>query len=426
MRSLPILVVWILVGCGENTDVGHEPTGTVALAAAGTGALAVVDVRTGDTRTLVDSGGPFGSIAVAVDGSAVAYSRSDIGVLDREVLITDLAAADTRSIFPSTGQFMPSFNWLRSGWMWYPFASGFAFQTALVGPGRTDARLIGGRSFARVDESPDGELIAYADCVEQVQGRCLDDLVVEAPDGGNRTVLSSGLSISPPRFTPDGNAVAYAATAGAELRLMLQPIGGGAAIDLGPVMGTTLYEYDSIPGGSVFAPDGSEILAYRGGGLVAIALDGSGARSITPQYAHSAAFTATGDVVYELAINTEDPPDDTPMFEYSSFVVTGDGASSALRQNDLSCGLTRISPSGALVSYGCPGLPIHRIDGSLVREAEGSLLLGFDATETGVVIADQIAGVIRYVPVNGGSERVLGSFLTEPNAVEWPPFDYAP
>lgn len=416
-----------MVGCGTETDPPNDSLGLVAISAAGTGDVQIVDVGTGDTTTLTSGDGPFGSLALSLDGSAVAYARGVLGVLDRQVFVADVRTGDTRTIFPSTGQFMPSFHWLRSGWLWYPFASGFAFQTALLGAGQTDARLIGGRDYAWPHESPDGSLITYPDCPEQVQGRCVNDLVVEGPDGSGRVVLASGAAISSSHFTPDGNHVVYAAQSEGELRLWAQPISGGAATDLGAVRSSALLEYDAMAGGSIFSPAGTEVLAFREAGLVAVSLDGSGDRPITPEFPTVAACNARGELLYELEVNTEVPPDDTPEFEYSSFIVDSQGATRPLRQADRSCRLSRVSASGDFVSYEwCGFAPIHGRDGSLVIETPGNFILGFDAAESGVVVANTSTTEVSYVSLDGATTRVLASFLHDPGNIEWPAFAYAP
>lgn len=137
-----------------------------------------------------------------------------------------------------------------------------------------------------------------------------------------------------------------------------------------------------------------------------------------------ASFSSTGDVVYELMINTDMPPDDTPMYEYSSFIVTTTGETVPLRQADRECTLALVSASGAYVGYSCAQGKIYRVDGSHVLDVEGRDLLGFDRAELGVVTADRER--VWYAPLDGAPAREVAAYFEDPGAVPYEPYDYAP
>lgn len=158
---------------------------------------------------------------------------------------------------------------------------------------------------------------------------------------------------------------------------------------------------------------------------MALALDGSGARPLVMGPAHRAGFTPDGTLVYELLVNTDDPPDDTPVFEYSSFAMTPSGDTVSLRRDDSSCDVSLVAPSGRYVAYRCAEGPLHRIDGSHVLDTGASYPLGFDRDERGLVVADYASGELRYVTMDGDT-RVLASFFSSPPSIHGPPFDYAP
>jgi hypothetical protein len=414
----------VLAGCDPQSGE-RGPLGSLAVVLEPDGAIAWVDVASGDSRVVVAGPGPRGSLALSFDGAAIAFAAADDFALNRFVFAVDVASENVREVFPPTGAFMPSFEWLRSGWFSYPFDAGGAWRTAIVGPGQSEARLIGTRNFARIDESPVTTAIAYMDCVVQMQGRCLLDLVIEDPDGTNRVVLATGVIGSTPRFTPDGLAVVYAAEVAGASHVMVQSISGGAADDLGAGQPSTFLDYTSVPGGLRFSPCGEEVLTYRDGALVALSLDGAGQRVISEEWVRRAAFTGSGDVVFELEINTEVPPDDTPEYEYSSFVVSPNGDIRPLRENDPTCELAHVAASGDYVAYSCADAPVHRIDGSHVVNAGGYYVLGFDKGEQGVVVADPSTTEVRYVPLDGGPPRVVSQFHSGAGG-EWPPFAYAP
>lgn len=421
-----IVLLACLAACSDEAGSAPTSQGTVAVLAPASGAVQIVDVATGESAVLVPDGGPYGSLSLATDGSAVAFSLDSDLVLNRTVFAVDVATSSTREIFPSTGEFMPAFQWLRSGWFSYPFEAGGASRTALAGPGETEARLIGTRSTARIDESPVDDRIVYMDCVGTAMGRCLTDLVVELPDGADRVVLESGLTgTSAPRFSPDGTAVLYIADADGSGRLFSRALVAGPAVDLGATSSTWLLDYESIPGGSRFSPAGTEILVERGSQLLAVAIDGASERVVADQRIAHAAFTASGDIVYELRINTEDPPDDTPEFEYSSFVVTEAGDTVPLLQDDPSCEVGIISATGAYVGYTCSSGPVFRDDGTHVLDTGASYPLGFDRDELGLVVASLSGAQVYYVPLDSSPSRLVADFLWG-NGIEWPPFGYVP
>src|SRR4029078_12558800 len=116
-------------------------------------------------------------------------------------------------------------------------------------------------------------------------------------------------------------------------------------------------------------------------------LDGSGARIVAepgPTYAWLAGFTPAGDVLFMQETNTEDPPDDTPEFAYTTRIVEANGAVRTLRELDPYCGIAMfsstvaaVSRDGSLLAYDC-GIVQRVSDGEIVAElSTGGRPLGF-------------------------------------------------
>lgn len=418
LRALACIAA--LGGCEGVWD--GSGSGVVAISAPDTGAVVLINVATGARRELVSEDGPYGAITLSPNGRNVAFARSG-EVLERALFVADTRLGWSRTIAPTTGSFTPQPVWLNSDWFWSPITVGDSLQTALVGPGQTDARLMGTNWFVTLRPSPVDDLIAYADCYEQgvfVNHFCL---VLERLDGSDRMTLASDISSPSPQFSPDGSLLVYLAETAGETRLWAHPVAGGAPVDLGPAESPWPHDDDALPGSSWFSPDGAEVLLQRDGQLLAAALDGSGARLIADAPVRRAAFTAAGDVVYEVVVDANPVPSDTPAYVHSSFVAQVGGAVVPL-QSGPECDVLMISDSGAYVGYRCGNGAIHRTsDGTQVVDTGGFYLLGFDRAEEGMVVAD--FEQVSYVPLDGSAPRELAAYFEGQDAPFYP-FDYAP
>lgn len=410
-----------LGGCEGVWD--GSGSGVVAISAPETGVVVLINVATGARRELGSAGGPFGAITLSPSGGKVVFAREAEVGLDRTLFAADTRSGDTRRMTATTGVHAAQPVWLNDDWFWYPIAIGDAFRTTLVGPGETGGRRMGTNWSVTIQPSPVDDRIAYADCYEQGPLGGRHCLMVERLDGSDPAMLATNISSHSPRFSPDGSVIVYFASVADEMHLWAHPTAGGSPTDLGPAE-WPFGEADAVPGGSWFSPDGAEVLLLREGQLVAAGLDGAGARLIADTRVHRAAFTATGDVVYEVMIDANPVPSDTPAYVHSSFVAQASGAVVPLRQNGPECDVLSISDSGAYVGYRCGNGAIHRTsDGTPVVDTGGFYLLGFDRAEEGMVVAD--FEQVSYAPLDGSAPRELAAYFEGQDAPFYP-FDYAP
>lgn len=223
----------VVAGC-EATPDANAGSGMLAISAPETGAVAVIDVATGERRELVSAGGPYGAITIAPDKRQVAYAReADVG-LDRTIFTVDVASGTSRRIAPTTGAHGVSIEWLAAGWFWYVFGFGDSPRTGLVGPGQVDARRLGSNYYVSLEASPVDDRITYSDCYQQVEFGNTFCLVVERLDGSERAVLATQIRGSAPRFSPDGSLIVYTTEMGGKSHVVTQPVLGGQVTDLGP------------------------------------------------------------------------------------------------------------------------------------------------------------------------------------------------
>lgn len=395
---------------GQPGELGH-----LAYSEAGTGTVMVIDVATGAKHSVSDGNGPHGSLSMSPDGKSIAFTYNHSEQLKRDVFVADIGSGEVRAITPGTGQFMPDLRWLRSGWLWYPYTQQNLFLRAAVGPQMTEARTVGGASTGALAESPVDTQIAYVDGASPQQF-----LVVEEPNGASRHLYPVRPSSRHTIFTPDGKHLVFAREAG----LWLVSLETELLVDLGPANDTRFSS--GIEGTSIFSPDGTEILVRRGQQLVAVKLDASSERVIASRAADGG-FTSHGDIVYADFINTEDPPDDTPEFVYSAFVVNSNGRAQALFEQSPDCGVSRVSESGAFIGVTCrhdDRTQVFQTDGTLTFESDAGGLVGFDELETGVVLH---GSVFVYATLDGNTTRPLaGTETYGGTSVEQPRFDYVP
>lgn len=397
--------VILLVGCGLSGGADREPLGVVAFSQGGDGDLVVKEVAGGDAR-VIDDAGPFGGIVFSLDGTEMAYANAN-----REVFIATLDG-DVRAV-GGTGSYLPGLHWEVGGWLWYSAGAGSRHWTTIVLPGSATTRQVGSIESVRIAGSPVEPRLAYLDCLERAYP-CLVDLVVERPDGSERVVLATGIVAEGVQFTPDGSRVITAEQRGDEYRAIARAIdGSGSAVDLGPTR-RDMYTYGPDPGLSLFSPDGTEILSMDGTTLVALRLDGSGARTIAAVgqiYAWRAGFTPAGDVLYMKSTNTEQPPDDTPEFAYTTRIVDTEGTVRTLRELDPACTIALVSFTAATVSsdtsllaYEC-GIVQRISDGKIVAElGSGGSPLGFTPGGGVLYLAYLMAGEPPPIVLVRGSE----------------------
>lgn len=405
----------VLIGCGSSGDSESGRLGSTAFSQSATGELVVQEVEGGKPRR-VDDGGPFGTLSFSPDGTELAYVNGS-----REVFIATLDG-DVRAA-GETGWYMPSLRWEAGGWLWYPQGTSTRSSTIIVPPGSADIRQLSSSRYVPVAGSPVEARLAFLDCDETQPLSC--DLVTERPDGSERLVLASDIAGGGARFTPDGSRVVIAEWRGDELRAIARALDdAGSDIDLG-LADAIMYDSGAPPGLSLFSPDGGEILSMDGPTLLALRLDGSGARTVAevgPTHSWRGGFTPAGDVLFVQEINTEEPPDDTPELAYTTTIAGADGSVRVLRELDRDCSVAMfsstvatVSRDGALLAYDC-GLVQRISDGEIVAElGTAGRPLGF--TPDGGTLF--LAGTTIVLLGADGQTRDLGeTFGLENRAVE--------
>jgi hypothetical protein len=397
--------MWVVaaVGCGSSGGAEPGALGLVAYSRSGGGELVVLDIARG-AETVIDDAGPFGTLSFSRDGDEIAYVNSG-----REVFIASLEA-DVRAA-GETGWYMANLRWEVGGWLWYPEGTNSRSFTIIVPPGSAAPRQLGTTRYVPVAGSPVESRLAFFKCSEAQPLVC--DLIIERPDGSDRMVLASAVVAAGARFTPDGLRVVVAEQRDDGSRAISRRIdGAGGEIDLGPADGQ-MFESGPPPGLSLFSPDGSEILSLDGANLIALHLDGSGARTIAepgPTRPWHAGFTPAGEVLFMQITNTEEPPDDTPEFAYTIRIAGVDGTVRTLRELDPACSIAMFSSSvatvsadGSLLAYDC-GIVQRIADGAIVAELPAGRPLGF--TPDGSTLF--LSGTTLHMVDQAGDFRELG------------------
>jgi hypothetical protein len=297
--------------------------------------------------------------------------------------------------------------------------------------------------LVEVVESPLGDRIAYADCIEMTDWICTADIIVEAPDGTGHGVLAtvtlrpSDLRTGVVEFTRDGQSLITLDDPGDGPHLLVRPLTGGDPVDIGAAGDTTFLRWGAFHGGSLLSVDEREILVVRGDVLSAVSLDGTGERVVfdsmtTCSGARYAAFMPDGTIVLEWEVNAENPPDDTLECLASTVAVRPDGIRVDIRGGESWCRLAALSAAGTFVGFSCgDDAPVHRVaDGSLVLETGASQLLGFDALELGAVVAAELPQELLYAPLDGSPVRLLFPYGTWRSGsgpiIDGPSFHYRP
>jgi hypothetical protein len=253
--------------------------------------------------------------------------------------------------------------------------------------------------------SPFGSRVAYSECADggrfSQYDTCAPRLVVESADGAARRELSKGSKAEAFAFTPDDRFLLVREQVGAIIHLMRYELASGARLDLGTSDLDTFETFDGSRGGSLISPDGREAIVRRGRTLVAVSLDGTGARTVASLAEFEiarAVFTGSGDVVYELTMQR--PGND--IVDSSPSVWRSRGGELAQVAPRASCGLTVFSRSGKTAARVCvDGIHVLSLDEAKeVRTIRGATwpapalgalafvaLLGIDADDRGLIAA---------------------------------------
>jgi len=403
----------------------------VAYSENGTGDLVVATIPSGERiATLAPSGSP-GSLSVSPDRRQVAFAVEPEFV--RHVFVADITAAAIREILPGTGGMMPSFQW-GGDWFDYYIEAGGVFRTVVAEAGASVARSLGDDTVDVAGEivSRTPPRIAYTECSSGSGFSCPRQLVVENVDGTDQAVIGMAPMIVPVAFTPDGQTViTYEQQADGE-HLVARDANLGQPTDLG--LADPLEVELPRPGGvSPISPDGTEVLTGRNGLLMAVRIDGTGARMIADALPTRAGFTSRGDVLCETVrdLSTTDVGD----LRYD-LQLYSDGDLVDLWLDQQQCQTPWFaSPDGEYVAWSCwDTLSVfHLPDGAIARTGPPAVsILGYDRLDEGLVTAEFTPTSLiysLYYTTHDGIRTAIGEawYLDTPlGNVEWPPFSFAP
>lgn len=412
-------------------DAADGP-GLLAFSEADTGALVVVAIPSGErTHTLSPPGAP-GALALSPDRARIAYAVEPV-LGDRRVLVGELATDQHREV-GVTGELTPAFTWGAGGWFFYGTVIDDVNGTAIVDGDAGPARALPGAFLASGSElaSPTEPRIVYVQHDDAMDGD--RQLVSERADGSQRRVLATAAEIIPVAFTPDGERVlAYEARADG-LHLVARAVASGAEVDLGPAQ--PIGGNHELPrrGPPPVSADGREVLTLRGGALVALRVDGLGARAIADVAPRYAGFTGAGDVVFVVERNLSD--DDVPDYHHDLHLEHA-GTVTALELDRRGwCEPPTVAADGGRLAWACSEvLSIIALPGGAVEHEDRAPrglpeVLGFDRDGSGIVIArHRPPGYTLHYTAVDGTERHLGDAGygdTPAGIVEGPPFSFVP
>ena len=330
----------LLGGCA----VDATGTGTLAYVEAATGHLRAVDVASGDD-TVIDPAGRFGSIAISADAHHIAYVDTGDGVVrvaDLPGGVTTLAppSADTGSTRCFLGP-----TWGPKGSLTYCIVDG-QFERIAFMPGKDQPV----RTFA-TDElaiSPDASTIVYHRRGSDPSQ--LGDVVAENADGTNQRVLQASTIDTTFAFAPDGLHVAATMEDPAGFHVVVLGVADGTVTDLG-----TGSMPSAIRGGSIFSPDGTEVLTVLGSELVAID-PVTGARrhfaDVTADVSVAeAAFIERDRVIYHRSQSSSLGGDVVQTID--SFRISNGSSEINITSTNGPCFVDAISPSAGFVAASC-------------------------------------------------------------------------
>lgn len=427
--------VSLLASC-TSIDGAARGSGRLAFSELGTGDVVVLDVDVGMTHRLSTPVGPAGTLSLSPDGRRIAFSVSPAGS-GRRAFDGEIETGAVSEVTPGTGGMMAAFEWGVGGWFWYSLGGGGGGFSTLVAPADgSSTRAIGVRAepevLATIVASPTEPRFAYAECrTARVGAACPMQLVTERVDGGDRRTLVEGLpAIRALAFSPSGDAVAAEEGDLPALRLVVHPIDGSGSRDMGDAAPAFELAYGARSG-TLFSPDGTEILAIRSGALAAVCIADGEARVLSADRPSFAAFTAAGDILYEIAVNTN-PGSDLLSFVYTTFLVSGD-SERVLGERDSRCQTAALSSDGRRVAIRCgEELVVYEVPSARVLwRGPGFHVIDFDPNGQGLFFAQPastspLAYEMRHAQFSG-TVTTLGTagYLGDAGAVvEWPPFDF--
>jgi len=406
----PALLCLLASGCFS------DGTGTVVYSEAITGHVMTVDVATG-AQTPVDLGF-FGTVSIAPDQQHVAY----LG-LDLVPRVTDLQGNVTR--LTGTGGCGAPLVWGPNNTLAYCIATSVGipqvgFMPGIGLPARTFVSPV-------LATSHDGARVAYFELTDP-NNTANGSLVVEDATGGNRTVLVPSLEVVSLVFTPDDRGLVLETVSPQVAGLHLGTIQfetGNGLVDLG--LGTLPV---GVPGGSLFSPDGTEVLAFQGGMLVAMQYHNGTTRPfalVDPNQSQvTVAFVAHDKVIYSRIDAFF--MGDVGGVSQASVRITDGATEKVLVSSDGSsqCALARIAMEHGLAALQCAVPAIIDFDGALVTSRNSSLALGISADGEGLVTVNQL-GQIEYVARNGNVKQLASAMVADGSTSLSGPFAaYAP
>lgn len=411
----PALLLLLLAACSTSPSPG---TGTIVYAEAATGHVRVLDVATGDDR-LIDGAGAFGSVAISRDGRYIAYVGADaiVRVAPRDGAPTQLPLPNGTTAFTTCA----------GGPTWGPnnslayciYDQGFASYGFVPTPGAPVRKLLA----TEVAIADDGARIVYHRRTADPTAR--GDVVVENADGSDARVLRADVIERGFAFTPDGLRVVATADDPAGTRVVIHTLADGTTTDLGA--GNVPR---AIRGGSIFSPDGSEVLAVLGGELVAVALT-TGARrpfvNVTSEMRiGQAAFIDAGRVIYGRLDSRMLPGSSVVETSQSVHAASAAGPTIVMPEADV-CYVRAIALGAAVAAIECDEATLVSFDGTVHAATTARFALGIgDDGHGAVTLADD--GSLAFVTTDE-DVRPLATAMSRselPDAIFGPVAAYAP
>ncbi len=408
MQRLCLISVVVATACSSTPG-----TGTVVYSEATTGHLRTLDVASGADR-VIDDGGAFGSLSIAADGQRVAYVGSDaiVRVADLDGHLTSLELPNGMTQYTGCA---PGPTWGPNNSLTYCiYDNGWSSFGLLPAPGQTARKLIA----SSVAVSNDASSIVYHRR-DAANPTALGDVVFEHVDGSGQRVLAADVVERNITFTPDGQHVAATADNGVDSDVVVHALSDGATRVLG-----TGWLASPIAGGSVFSPDGSEMLAVLGGELTAVHLTTGVARRLTtfePGVTITfASFIDADRVIFQRHKQT--PPTGHTVDITESVRITDGTTELIVMPDNNRCSVRAIAIDAELAAVECEGAKIVSFDGT-VHASRDAAALGISADRRGIVtLADD--GALGFLSIDG-DYRALAAASTR-GSVIGPLAAYAP
>jgi len=381
MRSWLVVA---LVGCGPSSD------GTGLLVVATDTGIEAIDVATGDTTLLEPE--RWGGIAIAPDRQRVAYIGDDFAPR-----INDLHG--TVQVLPSSEGYGTYLRWQPGGHLTYPLMTTPA--TELI----TAAGVARQLPTREVAVSHDGRRIAYVDAG--------GTLAIEDLDGGNRSAIADHVAVTMLAFDPDDAGLTMAVFDVDNTTHVEHWDGARHALGAGSPAPT-------IPGGSRYSPDGSELLVVEpSGNLIGRALaDGAAHPYLGDGSANTAAYVEDGRVVAAGAVRGLPP--------MPSIAITDGSATTRLGSTSESqCFLSQLSIPNQQIALTCSVPAIVGFTGQTVLGHDALASLGLSADGAGLVTIG-VDGTIELATVHGEVRTLATSVVPMGGTRVTPVAAYAP